>query len=89
MLYCCFVDELVETFLLSHGILTIVLMTDSTVFCCYAEPMGEKRAHGLSASELKIIQRICLELLCQYEQSLSFRDPEPKTNASYYEIIRK
>lgn len=40
-------------------------------------------------NELKIIQRICLELYCQYEQSLYFREPEPATNTSYYEIIRK
>ncbi|XP_055378936.1 E3 ubiquitin-protein ligase TRIM33 [Condylostylus longicornis] len=37
--------------------------------------------------ELKIIQRICLELYCQYEQSLPFREPEPQSNTSYYEIV--
>lgn len=43
----------------------------------------------LGPNELKIIQRICLELYCQYEQSLQFREPEPATNTSYYEIVCK
>lgn len=41
----------------------------------------------LTTSELKVIQRICLELYCQYDQSLPFREPEPANNASYYEIV--
>ncbi|XP_017484474.1 PREDICTED: E3 ubiquitin-protein ligase TRIM33 isoform X4 [Rhagoletis zephyria] len=41
----------------------------------------------LSRLELQIVQRICLELYCQYEQSLHFREPEPPTNTAYYEII--
>ncbi|XP_067615834.1 E3 ubiquitin-protein ligase TRIM33 isoform X3 [Eurosta solidaginis] len=41
----------------------------------------------LSRLELQIMQRICLELYCQYEQSLHFREPESPTNTAYYEII--
>lgn len=47
----------------------------------------DKRNGELGPSELKIIQRICLELYCQYEQSLPFREPEPATHTAYYEII--
>lgn len=35
---------------------------------------GEKRASGMSPKELRIAQRIVLELYCQYEQSLPFRE---------------
>ncbi|XP_017849523.1 transcription intermediary factor 1-alpha isoform X2 [Drosophila busckii] len=49
---------------------------------------NEKTKSGeLSSLELKILQRICLELYCQYEQSLNFREPESPANAQYYEII--
>lgn len=51
------------------------------------DSIGAKRSIGLSANELKIIQRICLELYCQYEQSLPMRELEPLTNVAYYEII--
>ncbi|XP_052841905.1 transcription intermediary factor 1-alpha isoform X6 [Drosophila gunungcola] len=49
---------------------------------------SEKGSSGeLSALELRILQRICLELYCQYEQSLNFREPESPANTSYYEIV--
>lgn len=48
---------------------------------------GEKRHSGLSSSELKIAQRILLELYCQYDHSLPFRELEPATNTTYYEIV--
>lgn len=35
---------------------------------------SEKRSNGMSAKELRIAQRIVLELYCQYEQSLPFRE---------------
>lgn len=35
---------------------------------------NEKRSNGMSAKELRIAQRIVLELYCQYEQSLPFRE---------------
>ncbi|XP_051863941.1 E3 ubiquitin-protein ligase TRIM33 isoform X2 [Drosophila albomicans] len=49
---------------------------------------NEKSQPGeLSSVELRILQRICLELYCQYEQSLNFREPESPANSQYYEII--
>lgn len=35
---------------------------------------SEKRSNGMSGKELRIAQRIVLELYCQYEQSLPFRE---------------
>lgn len=35
---------------------------------------GEKRPNELSPRDLRIAQRIVLELYCQYEQSLPFRE---------------
>lgn len=56
----------------------------------FAEPVfGGKRSVGLSSAELKRLQRICLELYCQYDTSLPFRELEPETNAAYYEIVQK
>lgn len=55
-----------------------------------SEPVfGDKRCAGLSPAELKRLQRICLELYCQYEISLPFREMEPDSNTAYYEIIQK
>ncbi|XP_037711126.1 transcription intermediary factor 1-alpha isoform X5 [Drosophila subpulchrella] len=49
---------------------------------------SEKGSSGeLRPLELRILQRICLELYCQYEQSLNFREPESPANTSYYEIV--
>lgn len=59
-------------------------------FLCILEPViGDKRSAGLSAAEIKRLQRILLELYCQNERSMSFRELEPETNLSYYEIVRK
>lgn len=33
-----------------------------------------KRPHQMSARDLRVAQRIVLELYCQYEQSLPFRE---------------
>lgn len=35
---------------------------------------NEKRPNGMNSKELRIAQRIVLELYCQYEQSLPFRE---------------
>lgn len=35
---------------------------------------NEKRSNGMNSKELRIAQRIVLELYCQYEQSLPFRE---------------
>ncbi|XP_055610596.1 E3 ubiquitin-protein ligase TRIM33-like isoform X2 [Uranotaenia lowii] len=51
------------------------------------EPMGEKRNVGISPRDLKILQRILLELFCQYETSMPFRHLEPDTNKAYYDIV--
>ncbi|XP_017048788.1 transcription intermediary factor 1-alpha isoform X3 [Drosophila ficusphila] len=52
-----------------------------------AEGSDKSSTGELSALELRILQRICLELYCQYEQSLNFREPESPANTSYYEIV--
>lgn len=52
------------------------------------EPTGEKRNVGITPLELKILQRIVLELFCQYETSMPFRQLEPDTNKAYYDIVR-
>lgn len=61
------------------------------LFCLlHEEPViGEKRSAGISPAEFKRIQRILLELYCQNEKSLSFRDREPEMNKAYYEIIKQ
>lgn len=41
---------------------------------CPDEAPGEKKHHGMSQKELRIAQRIVLELYCQYEQSFPFRE---------------
>lgn len=53
------------------------------------EPVGEKRHAGISSFELKILQRILLEMLCQYELSSHFRVLPPETSKAYYEIVCK
>ncbi|XP_030369843.1 transcription intermediary factor 1-alpha isoform X2 [Scaptodrosophila lebanonensis] len=51
------------------------------------EDNTQKQPGELSRLELMILQRICLELYCQYEQSINFREPESPANTNYYEII--
>lgn len=53
------------------------------------EPVGEKRHSGISSYELKILQRILLEMLCQYELSSHFRMLPPESSKAYYEIVCK
>ncbi|CRK90517.1 CLUMA_CG004122, isoform A [Clunio marinus] len=49
---------------------------------------GEKRGPGLSTYELKVLQRILLEMFCQFELSSEFRVlPPVETNKSYYENV--
>lgn len=53
-----------------------------------SDQIGEKRGPGLSTFELKILQRILLEMFCQYELSSSFRVlPPPETSRNYYEAV--
>ena len=49
-------------------------MLCTNVLDCSDDPPSEKRPNGMSAKELRIAQRIVLELYCQYEQSLPFRE---------------
>lgn len=64
--------------------------TSYKINCNITEPIiGDKRCAGLSAAEMKRIQRILLELYCQNERSSLFRDLEPETNTAYYEIVKK
>lgn len=52
------------------------------------EPTGEKRNIGITPLELKILQRIVLELFCQYETSMPFRHLlDMETNKAYYDIV--
>ncbi|KAG5678202.1 hypothetical protein PVAND_007895 [Polypedilum vanderplanki] len=54
------------------------------------DQIGEKRGPGLSIYEHKVIQRILLEMLCQYELSSHFRTlPPEETNKTYYDVVRK
>lgn len=43
-------------------------------------PAGE----GLSARQRKLVERVTLELYCQYEASLAFREPVPPENLHYH-----
>lgn len=49
-------------------------MLCTNVLDCSDDPPGEKRPNTISTKELRIAQRIALELYCQYEQSLPFRE---------------
>lgn len=49
-------------------------MLCTNVLDCTDDPPGEKRLNELSPRDMRIAQRIVLELYCQYEQSLPFRE---------------
>lgn len=51
--------------------------------------VGEKRTGEMSNRDFKIMQRILLEMYCQYDHSLAFREPEPITNEDFYNLINK
>lgn len=54
-----------------------------------APSIGEKRVQPgeLTNKEFKVMQRIILEMYCQYDISLAFREPEPATNDDFYNLI--
>uniref|UniRef100_A0A0C9QFX6 TRIM33_0 protein n=1 Tax=Fopius arisanus TaxID=64838 RepID=A0A0C9QFX6_9HYME len=52
------------------------------------DPPAEKRTRDMSLKELRIAQRIVLELYCQYEQSLPFREIVSPEIAEYHRIIK-
>ncbi|XP_046688247.1 E3 ubiquitin-protein ligase TRIM33 [Homalodisca vitripennis] len=53
--------------------------------------VGDKRPHsdGLDSYEQMLMQRILLELYCQYEPSLHFREVIPADNLEYHEKIKR
>ncbi|XP_063989414.1 E3 ubiquitin-protein ligase TRIM33 [Diachasmimorpha longicaudata] len=53
------------------------------------DPPSDKRPHSMSPKELRIAQRIVLELYCQYEQSLPFREIVSPEIVEYHRIIKK
>ncbi|XP_076646892.1 E3 ubiquitin-protein ligase TRIM33 isoform X2 [Halictus rubicundus] len=64
-------------------------MLCTNVLDCSDDPPGEKRPNTMSAKELRIAQRIVLELYCQYEQSLPFREVVSSEIIDYHRIIKK
>lgn len=50
------------------------MLCTNVLDCSDDTASGEKRPNSMSAKELRIAQRIVLELYCQYEQSLPFRE---------------
>ncbi|XP_066591209.1 E3 ubiquitin-protein ligase TRIM33 isoform X3 [Prorops nasuta] len=64
-------------------------MLCTNVLDCSDDRPTEKRTQGMSAKELRIAQRIVLELYCQYEQSLPFREVVSSEIAEYHRIIKK
>jgi len=43
----------------------------------------------MSGEERSVCERILLELYCQYDSSIHFRDPVPQDNLEYHKIIKK
>ncbi|XP_051157508.1 E3 ubiquitin-protein ligase TRIM33-like isoform X2 [Leptopilina boulardi] len=64
-------------------------MLCTNVLDCSEDPIGEKRPNCMTARELRIAQRIVLELYCQYEQSLPFREVVSPEILEYHKIIKK
>ncbi|BES90631.1 BBC [Nesidiocoris tenuis] len=58
-----------------------------------ALPYGGMKKHSskgrLTLEEQRVCERILLELYCQYDCSLHFREPVPLDNADYHKIIRR
>lgn len=50
------------------------MLCTNVLDCSDDVPSGEKKLNDMNAKELRIAQRIVLELYCQYEQSLPFRE---------------
>ncbi|XP_076664091.1 E3 ubiquitin-protein ligase TRIM33 [Andrena cerasifolii] len=64
-------------------------MLCTNVLDCSDDASGEKRPNTISTKELRIAQRIVLELYCQYEQSLPFREVVSSEIVDYHRIIKK
>lgn len=52
-------------------------------------PANQRKEGALSARERKIAERLILELYCQYEQSLPFREIIGVENTEYHTYIKK
>lgn len=65
------------------------MLCTNVLDCSDDVPNTEKRSNGMSAKELRIAQRIVLELYCQYEQSLPFREVVSSEITDYHRIIKK
>ncbi|XP_058791077.1 E3 ubiquitin-protein ligase TRIM33 isoform X2 [Phymastichus coffea] len=64
-------------------------MLCTNVLDCSGDPPGDKRPNELSACDMRIAQRVVLELYCQYEQSLPFREIVSQEIVEYHKIIKK
>ncbi|XP_034196335.1 E3 ubiquitin-protein ligase TRIM33 isoform X1 [Osmia lignaria lignaria] len=64
-------------------------MLCTNVLDCSDDPPEERKPNTMSAKELRIAQRIVLELYCQYEQSLPFREVVSSEIVDYHRIIKK
>ncbi|XP_076622856.1 E3 ubiquitin-protein ligase TRIM33 [Colletes latitarsis] len=64
-------------------------MLCTNVLDCSDDSSGEKRPNMMNTKELRIAQRIVLELYCQYEQSLPFREVVSNEIVDYHRIIKK
>nr|XP_022912734.1 transcription intermediary factor 1-alpha isoform X2 [Onthophagus taurus] len=51
--------------------------------------LNEKKEGQLSVKEKKIAERLVLELYCQFEPSIPFRELPPSENTEYYSIIKR
>lgn len=64
-------------------------MLCTNVLDCSDDTSNDKRSSNMSPKELRIAQRIVLELYCQYEQSLPFREIVSTEITDYHRIIKK
>lgn len=68
----------------------VVVRSETETWQCllcvnFAEvPEDEACAGSLSARQQRLVERITLELYCQYEPSLPFREPVPSDNLHYH-----
>ncbi|XP_039295155.1 E3 ubiquitin-protein ligase TRIM33 isoform X3 [Nilaparvata lugens] len=68
-----------------------LLCTDMVPLSNKVAEAGVKRkaSTALTSEEQKLVERILLELYCQYDPSLHFREIVSPENTGYYEVIKK
>ncbi|KAL0830219.1 hypothetical protein ABMA28_003671 [Loxostege sticticalis] len=95
-LMCC--DKCPKVFHQYCHIPTIEKLPDETetwqcLLCVnFAETAGEDdgwSGEGLSPRQQRLVERVTLELYCQYEPSLPFREPVPADNVHYHSKISR